>query len=267
MYGKSLRLSQIFNQESKKTCIVPLDHGTTIGPVIGINDYLTTIYEVLKGGANAIVLHKGLLKEVSKHPAITNGNYFMHLSVSTILSSDPSFKVLVGTVEEAIKLGAIGVSIHVNLATMNDSEMLKDLGNISKICMEWSMPLLAMMYVYKKNIEVFNIAHAARIAEELGADIIKVNCLNLIDEIDMIKNSINIPLIIAGGEKKEDPKEILYFINQAIKGGVDGIAIGRNIFQNENPKMFTEILTNFIHNKKTYEESLETLSLFDKHKK
>ena len=83
------------------------------------------------------------------------------------------------TVEEALKIGADAVSIHVNVGAEDESHMLSTLGEISRHCQEWGMPLLAMMYPRGKKIKdeysAEYIAHAARVGAELGADIVKTN--------------------------------------------------------------------------------------------
>ena len=85
---------------------------------------------------------------------------------------------MVCTVEEAIKLGADAVSVHVNLGAEDEGAMLKDLGSVAKEAMDWGMPLLAMMYVrgpkVKNQYDVSVVKHAARVGAELGADIVKV---------------------------------------------------------------------------------------------
>lgn len=72
-------------------------------------------------------------------------------------------------------MGADAVSMHVKIGAESEEKMLADIGTISIECMEWGMPLLAMMYPRGKNIAVANdIDHvklAARVAAELGADI------------------------------------------------------------------------------------------------
>ena len=102
----------------------------------------------------------------------------IHLSAGTTLSPDPNAKELACTVEEALKIGADAVSVHINLGADTDKEMLRQLGYVGERCMEWQMPLLAMMYTrgpkIKNEYDVNNVKHAARVAAELGADIVKV---------------------------------------------------------------------------------------------
>jgi len=65
---------------------------------------------VSNGGANAIILHKGLVKRGHRKHGRDIG-LFIHLSGSTSLNPDPNDKVQVCTVEEAIALGADAVNI------------------------------------------------------------------------------------------------------------------------------------------------------------
>ena len=61
MIGKMIRLERILNRETGRTVIVPMDHGVTVGPIDGLIDMKTTVDSVAMGGANAIVIHKGLV--------------------------------------------------------------------------------------------------------------------------------------------------------------------------------------------------------------
>ncbi len=70
----------------------------------------------------------------------------MHLSASTSPVSLPNAKTLVCTVQEALKIGADAVSVHVNIGDGTEREMLADLGHVCREAQEWGMPLLAMMY-------------------------------------------------------------------------------------------------------------------------
>src|SRR3989304_1183125 len=61
--GKRLRLKRIL--PGGRTLIVPMDHGVSSGPVAGLEDVRRAVAAVRDGGANAIVVHKGLVDRVS----------------------------------------------------------------------------------------------------------------------------------------------------------------------------------------------------------
>ena len=52
--GKSVRMERIFNRNTERTIIVPLDHGVSVGPIFGIIDLRVTVDKVAEGGANAV---------------------------------------------------------------------------------------------------------------------------------------------------------------------------------------------------------------------
>lgn len=258
MYGKKLRLSRLINNSSKNICIVPIDHGTTLGSVKGIENYIQTITNAMDGGADAVVVHKGILERVAQYPELSNMKYIMHLSVSTILGNNPSYKVLVGTVEEAIKLGADAVSVHINLGVNDEQKMIEDFGMVSKACMEWGMPLLAMAYNHKNMEKSTGIAHAARLADELGADIIKVEYPGNIEDFSHVIDSVRIPVVMSGGAAT-DAKSLLVNIHNSMKAGGSGVAIGRNIFQHDNPKLMSSLISDLVHGRASLEECLSRL--------
>lgn len=257
MSGKDIRLKRLMNPNSDRICVFPMDHGTTLGPIDGIQNYVETLDQVIDGGADAVVVHKGLLKKVGRHPKLIGANYIMHASVSTILSPNPGEKSIVATVEEAVQLGADAVSIHVNLGVESEAKMIKDFGEIEASCSKWGMPLLAMMYAEPSQMEHYHLAHAARLAEEMGADIIKIGYPESIDELERIVNSVQVPVIMSGGEKVSDPRTLLSNIDTALKLGVKGVAIGRNIFQHENPKLMMKAIKCLVHNEMTLQECLK----------
>ena len=61
MSGKINRLQKLY-RHSDKLFIVPMDHGITLGPVAGLEDIDKTVKAVFKGGADAVIVHKGLVR-------------------------------------------------------------------------------------------------------------------------------------------------------------------------------------------------------------
>ncbi|MDW8236832.1 MAG: 2-amino-3,7-dideoxy-D-threo-hept-6-ulosonate synthase [Aquificaceae bacterium] len=247
--GKELRLERIFNRESQKTLIVPMDHGVSSGPMEGITNVRQAVEDVAEGGANAVVLHKGMVKAGHRGKGRDIG-LIVHLSASTDLAPTRNDKVLVCSVEEAIKLGADGVSIHVNIGADLEREMLKDFGLVSRLCEEWGMPLLAMVYGRGKEINQYDekvVMHCARIGAELGADVVKVPYTGNEESFRKVVEGCPIPVVIAGGPKTTSVDEVLKMVEGATKAGAKGISIGRNIFQEEKRTKLVRALCKIIH--------------------
>lgn len=260
MYGKMVRLERIVNRATGRSVIVPMDHGVTLGPIKGIRSMKNTVDAVASSGADAAVVHKGAA--IFGHRGYGRDlGLIIHLSASTSLGPDPNNKVLVATVEEALKLGADGVSIHVNIGAEDEAQMLSLLGSISRSCQEWGMPLMAMMYPRGRKIsneyaEEF-VGHAARVGAELGADIIKTSYTGDPDSFSRVVDGCPVPLVVAGGPKVSSEIDLLRMVRDAIDAGASGVAIGRNIFQHENPSIITRRICAVVHRGYTPEEAME----------
>lgn len=261
--GKQIRMERIINRNTGKTVIVPMDHGVSVGPIDGLRDMKTIIQQIAEGGANAIVEHKGLVGEGHRGRGKDIG-LIIHLSASTSLSVYPNAKTLVCSVEEAIKLGADAVSIHVNLGNGQEKEMLKDFGRVSYEARTWGMPLLAMIYPrgerIKDEYDVKVIKHAARVGNEMGADIVKVSYTGSAESFAEVVEGCSIPVVIAGGAKMNSDRDILEMVKGSIDAGGAGVSIGRNIFQHENPKAMVQAISAIVNNGVSVDQALKLLS-------
>jgi len=258
MLGKPIRMERIVNRETGRSVVVPMDHGVTVGPIAGIENMREMVNAMAGGGANAVLGHMGLPLHGHRRYGRDVG-LILHLSGSTVWSPDPNAKVLVNTVENALANGADGVSVHINIGAANESEMLKDLGDVSVQCMRWGMPLLAMMYTrgdkFKSETSVEGVKHAARIAAELGADMVKVNYTGSARTFAKVVEGCPIPILIAGGEKAKNDAGILKAVRGAMDAGAAGVSIGRNAFQHRKPVAFVRAVCAMVHENASVKEA------------
>jgi fructose-bisphosphate aldolase/2-amino-3,7-dideoxy-D-threo-hept-6-ulosonate synthase len=261
MRGKSIRMERIINRNTRNTVIVPMDHGVTVGPIKGLINMSKTVDMVAEGGANAVVGHLGLPLHGHRGTGKDIG-LILHLSASTSLAPDPNHKVLVNTVQWAIKMGADAVSVHINIGAEDEAKMLEDLGTVAVECLEWGLPLLAMMYPRGAKIEDENdvevVKHAARVGAELGADIIKCPYTGSPETFREVVEGCLAPVVIAGGSKTSD-EETLRMIEGAMKAGGIGISMGRNAFQHENPAKLVRAACAIVHEGMPANEALKIL--------
>ncbi len=258
MIGKHVRLERIINRQTGKTVIVPMDHGVTVGPIPGLIDMKSAVNQVVEGGANAIIEHKGMVRAGHRQSGKDIG-LMIHMSASTSLSPNPTGKVLVCTVEEAIQMGADGVSIQVNLGAPSDDEMLEHFGAVSRRCTKWGMPLLVMLYTRGEKIrneyDTACVKHAARVGAEIGADIVKVNYTGSPQSFAEVTAGCPVPVVIAGGEKMESDEDILRMVEGAMQAGAAGVSIGRNVFQHAHPTRMVAAISRVVHENITAREA------------
>lgn len=263
MIGKEIRLRRILDGVTGKTVIVPMDHGVSSGPIQGIVDIRSTMEEVALGGANAVVVHKGVVTG-RRGGWNSKMGLIVHLSGGTALALDPNSKTLVCSVEEAVKIGADAVSVHVNIGNGHDNEMLGDLARVARSAAEWGMPLMAMIYPRGENIndeyDVEAVKHAARLGAELGADVVKVSYTGSTESFREVVNGCHVPVVIAGGAKMGSDREILTMVRGAMDAGAAGTSIGRNVFQHENPSRIVAALSAMVLRDASVDAAMDILA-------
>ena len=256
--GLEIRLNRIL-RKGKMLCI-PMDHGISNGPIEGLEDPHSIIYKCESHGLTSVIINKGILKTLPKPTKI---GILVHFSSSTSLSSSPNRKMLTGTAEEALRLGADGVSLHINIGGKEEPEMLEQLGMTAEQCHKWNMPLLAMMYPRGENIKNPHdpeiVAHVARIGAECGADIVKTLYTGDIDSFAKVIKSVPVPVVIAGGPKAKTDLDVLQMTEDAMKAGAKGVTYGRNIFAHKNPEKMVQALAAIIFKKETAKEAAKKI--------
>ena len=244
MIGKRRRLKRIMKNE--KALIIPMDHGMT-KPETGIED-TDRVIQLLDGVADAFVLHKGMVIHSSTVENMESA-LIVHLSASTHLSPDPHAKKVITSVEKAIQLGADGVSVHINVGSNTEGEQLREISVISEECIDYGVPLLVMSYPRGRGINEFGIEEvklAVRVANEIGADIVKTNYTGSVETFREVVEFSKAPVVIAGGGKRSDA-EIIDMVEEAMVAGASGVAMGRNVFQAENPRELALRVSRIVH--------------------
>ncbi|KAG0511637.1 MAG: 2-amino-3,7-dideoxy-D-threo-hept-6-ulosonate synthase [Nitrosopumilales archaeon] len=256
--GAQIRLNRIL-RDGKMLCI-PMDHGISNGPIEGLEDPHSIIYKCEDHGLTSVIINKGILKTLPKPTKI---GILVHFSSSTSLSSFPNRKMLTGSVEEAIRLGADGVSLHINIGGKEEPEMLEQLGTISEQCHKWSMPLLAMMYPRGEKItnphDPEIVAHVARIGADCGADIVKTVYTGDIDSFSKVIKGTPVPVVIAGGPKAKTDMDVLQMTEDAMKAGAKGVTYGRNIFAHKTPDRMVQALSAIIFENVSAKEAVKKI--------
>ncbi len=260
--GKQIRMERIINRHSGRTIIVPMDHGTTLGPIDGLVDMREVVNDMAEGGADAVLMHKGLIR-CSHRKSGKDVGLIVHLSASTTMNPNGNRKALVTSVEEAVRYGADGVSVHVNLGDPDEPSMLRDFGMVAESCAMWGMPLLAMVYArgpqIKNGFDLQHVAHCARVGVELGADIVKVVYTGAVETFQHVVDGCCVPVVIAGGDKMDSTRDILEMAHGAVQAGAAGLSVGRNVFQHPQRIALVQALRSIVHEDASVEQALENM--------
>ena len=258
-WGKTHRLAQIFRPDKNgayHTVMLAVDHPYFYGPTEGLIDPRETI-KPLVPYADAISPAKGTLEycldPLVPTPVIlrvTGGN-------SMTRRIELSDEHIITSVEEAVRLNAVGVSVSVYIDSDHQSQTLKSLGKLANEASKYGILVLGITAV-GANLEQkvkgegegdpdFDpsryFSHAGRIIQENGANIVKTYyCENF----ERVREGIQVPLVMAGGKKLPE-NEALELTSKAINDGFDGVDMGRNIFQSEDPVAMIQAVRAAVH--------------------
>ncbi|WP_224447545.1 2-amino-3,7-dideoxy-D-threo-hept-6-ulosonate synthase [Haloprofundus salilacus] len=241
--------------------VVPMDHGITLGAVKGLKNIESTISAVTRGGADAVLTQKGIAPRV--HPHKNGRGYIVHLNASTVIGPDSNDKRMTGTVEEAVRVGADAVSLHLNVGSNYEPKQLEDLARVTDDAERLGIPVLAMAYARGPDIDGSNpeaLGHAVRLAEEAGAHVVKTGYSGNAETFEHVVESTRLPVVIAGGSRGTD-YETVEMVRGAMDAGAAGVSMGRSIFQHDDPEAITRAVSAVLHDDQSTEEALEHADL------
>jgi 2-amino-4,5-dihydroxy-6-oxo-7-(phosphooxy)heptanoate synthase len=251
-FGRRLRLGHLRRRGGSGLLMVPLDHAMGAGPLRADGDLDTLVGLLADHGADAVVLHKGAARRV--RPARFAGlSLVVQLNASTSMAADPDAKYPVATVEEALRLGAHAVSVHVNAASLTEGSQIAYLAAVAEGCDRWGVPLLAMMYVRGPAVRDGRrpelVAHAVAVAAEIGADLVKTALPDDPAAMARIIAGAAVPVLAAGGAPVPGPEAVLGRMAAAMRAGAAGVAVGRLVFTADDPAAMVRRLAAVVHDR------------------
>jgi fructose-bisphosphate aldolase/2-amino-3,7-dideoxy-D-threo-hept-6-ulosonate synthase len=269
--GKQIRLNRLIQKETNSAIICAIDHGMT-SPVFlsGLYSTEARVSEAITGGANVLMLGRGIAKSASQYFTRETS---LALMLTASAAQRPSGAVVtpIGSVEEAQRMGADAVVVYVALAGEDEPEMIRYTSNVAEACEKLGMPLIAeaeypnayqSLEDMSTSLGVDYLMRNARLCAELGADIIKVNWSGDAQSFGDIIRATNKPVVLAGGTRISD-EDLLTRMELAHGVGAIGCSVGRNIFQHDNPYAMTRAVSRVFRDnwsaKMAYQELMESL--------
>lgn len=226
-----------------KALYLAYDQGMEHGPS-DFNDESVDPNHILdigvKGGFNAVIFQRGIAEKyytgtefAEKIPLI------LKLNGKTNLTDNEPYAPLLCTAREAQDLGATAVGYTIYVGSSFESQMISDFVEVVRQAHEKGIPVIAWMYTRGRAIEGKDqaalTAYGARMGLELGADIIKIKYPGSPESLSWaVKAAGVVKVVVSGGPKLAD-QELLQIAKTTISSGAIGMAVGRNIWQHENP--------------------------------
>jgi fructose-bisphosphate aldolase/2-amino-3,7-dideoxy-D-threo-hept-6-ulosonate synthase len=252
--GKAIRLKRVIDPAGVSV-ICALDHGMTSPTFLEpLADITTRTREAVDGGANVIMMSKGMIRVAEPAFAPTTSLALL-LSASANPDGDRPEIVQIAEVEEALVLGADAVVLFTALGGDTEPGMIDILAGVGRECAALGMPFIAeaefpttyaTVEELKQQYGFEYLRRNVRLCAELGADIVKTNWPGDQDSFARCVEAANgIPVVLAGGSRLEDD-ELLGRMEQAMAAGAIGCSVGRNIFMHADPEAITRALSRVI---------------------
>ncbi|KKR50209.1 MAG: Fructose-bisphosphate aldolase [Candidatus Roizmanbacteria bacterium GW2011_GWB1_40_7] len=202
------------------------------------------------GYFTGVIFQKGIAKQYYDKTKHTTP-LIVKLNGKTTLQDGEPFSPRLCSVEEAIDLGAQAVGYTIFPGSKHQEQMMNDFARVEEVAHNHNMPVILWLYPRgekvkgkEKSKEISE--YSARIGLELGADLLK---MYYPDEEDVFPNMVKLAgrvgILVSGGNKLDDTN--LYEEAQRVMHeGAAGMAVGRNIWQSENPLERAEELAKII---------------------
>jgi class I fructose-bisphosphate aldolase len=263
--GKKARLHTLLYEHGPANgtlLLLPLDQGLEHGPVDFFSNPAAADPDfqcrlAVDGNYSGIALQIGL---ATRYMPAYAGRLPLILKVNgrtNVPSSDDAFSPLTSSVEDAVRLGAVAVGYTCYVGSPAQDRDLRQMDEVRRECERYGMPLVCWAYprgsaMAKKGGQdsLYAIDYAARVASEMGADVIKINIPRDHSEADqtspapydtlvedrrtrlarVIRSGGRALVIFAGGSKLGDD-ELLGRIHDCMAAGGTGFIFGRNMWQ------------------------------------
>ena len=189
-----------------------------------------------KGGFTGLVFQKGVAENYyrGKVPLI------LKLNGKTSLPGGEPFARQICSVKQAVDLGAKAVGYTIYPGSAYEHEMLAEFGKIQEEAHKAGVAVLA--WVYPRGATIKNdtasdiVAYAARVGLEAGADAVKIKYSGDKESFSWaVKSAGKAKVFMSGGPKAPTDDDFLNQVRGVIDAGATGIAVGRNVWQNDDP--------------------------------
>ena len=244
------RARRVFRADGK-TLIAAIDHAMFMDPGPSLRDPGRVIENVVAGGADAVVATFGIARRFGG--SLGRAGLLLRVdSGPTALSDGEGDWPLLFSAEDALRLGADGVACMGFPGAACEGATMVNLARLASDCRKWGLLLLAEMIpggFGRPDLHTpENIAMAARLGAEAGADAIKTAFPGSAESFHEVTEACYCPVLIHGGERKSCDAEMLSTVRDAVRSGGAGAVIGRNLWQHPDPARFTAALSAVIHN-------------------
>jgi class I fructose-bisphosphate aldolase len=265
--GKRVRLHRLMYEHGPGNghlLILPIDQGLEHGPIdffpnppSADPDFQFRL--ALEGGYSGIALHLGLAekyahKYAGKVPIVLKIN-----GKTRIPKADEPISPMTGSVEDAVRIGADAIGYTLYVGSPRQFADLNQFRQVKVDAERYGMPIIVWAYPRGEDVDkkggkdsLYAIDYAARVANEIGADIVKLNVpvddpkirsqqpgpydkleLSYEEMVHKVVKSAGKTLVIFSGGGRKSDDEVVHRAKACLEQGATGLIFGRNLWQRE----------------------------------
>lgn len=274
--GKTIRLGRILNPQDQRAAVVAFDHGVHLGVIPGVDDPGVMLKTLATAGADAFLVGPGTARAYASiftgrgaPGLILRLDWTNRWRSPEMLGSDEGRGCLIASVEDAARLGADAVLVYMFIGYEDptvEARQVEDVARVAQECERLGIGCIIepMARGHRADHDIYRadyIALGARMACEIGADVLKTDYSGSADTFRKVIGASFRPVLIAGGPKTATLREALEMVQGALTAGAQGMFIGRNVFQAPNPAQMMGVLRDIIHDGKTVDQTLAELEV------
>lgn len=234
--GKTYRMGRIFGADGR-SLVLPVDHGIVLGRVEGLEDPVDRVDGLLDLPCDGLLMAPGLTRH-------TADRFARRAAPARLLTLDTFFREagetaagadLAASVEQGVRLGVDCVKLFMawNVPSGERAATVARIAEVVDRAERYDLPVMVEPIAIGAPREEATFAlegDAARVAMEVGADIIKVAYPGP-DIMSAWSAELKVPLVILGGPRSGEAEAVLTLAEEAMGSGARGIVIGRNVWQ------------------------------------
>jgi len=242
--------------------VLPVDQGLEHGPIDFVPnpeaaDPDFQLRLAVEGGFSAVAFHYGL---AARYHGMVAGKVPLILKINGKTDIPPdtrAFSSLTAAVEDGVRLGADAIGYTLYVGSPRQDEDIRQLTDVRRECDRYGMPLVIWGYPRGEAIEakggrnsLYAVEYAARVALELGADVVKLNVpvfdqssrdrspkpydqlvLEYREAVARVVRAAGRALVIFSGGSRISDDDLLAKARLVMEAGATGLIFGRNMWQ------------------------------------
>lgn len=249
--GLVRRARRLFRHADGRAIMVPMDHGLYSGPVRGLEDPLCIARQVIPG-CDGLLLSPGFARAIA---AELPSDCALALRVGALSDLSPrrDYETPYLGIEQALRYAADWLVHTLYLGGEYDAEAIRDAGALVEAAGRYELPVMLEFLPRDDDWKPEQVAIWARLGAELGASAIKTVYTGDPESFARVTGGCPVPILVAGGPSGGTLADLLHMVAESVEAGGAGLAIGRRVWQHDEPARLLGWLGDLVHGRATPE--------------